>query len=92
MTLYLGVNSDGTEIISKQPLKRYIDFKTNEKDPLTYEDTQRPPHWMLDYTNIKIVGNYDVPIDRYLSLPAGSIEKMFGHIMTWEDEVKTVEL
>ena len=28
MKLFVGVNSDGTEIISKQLIKRYIDYDT----------------------------------------------------------------
>ena len=28
MKLFVGVNSDGTEIISKQLIKRYIDYET----------------------------------------------------------------
>lgn len=39
MKLFVGVNSDGTEIISKQLIKRYIDYETNMRDVLCYNDT-----------------------------------------------------
>ena len=92
MKLYIGSNSDGSEIISKMPLKRYINYETNKKDVLSYNDTQRPPHWMLDYTGIEVAKNGDNPIDTYLTLPKGSIKRMFGVDLTWEDEVKVIEL
>ena len=92
MTFYIGVNSDGTEILSKQSLKRYIDYHTNEKDVLSFNDTQQPPHWMLDYTGVDVPRNGVNPIDTYLTLPSGSIKRMFGIDMTWDDEFKTIEL
>ena len=92
MKFYLGVNSDGTEIISKMPIKRYIDYETNKMDVLCYNDTQKPPHWMLDYTGISCHKHGEAPIDVYLTLPKGAIKKMFGFEMTWEDDYKTVEL
>lgn len=91
MKLYIGVNSDKTEIISKQPLKRFFDEKTNERDIFSYNDMKRPPHWMLDYAGIKI-HKYDVPIDRYLNLPEGSIRKIFGVDLSWENDCVEIEL
>ena len=92
MKLYFGVNSDGSEVISKQPLKRFFDKETNRSDVFSFKDTQLPPHWVLDYTGISVGKWGDMPIDRYLTLPAGSIKKMFGVALTWEDEVEIVEL
>lgn len=92
MKLYVGTNSDGTEIISKQKLKRYIDYETNKKDVLSYNDTQQPPHWILDYEGKEIAKTGDAPINVYLTLPKGSIKKMFGIEMSWEDEVKEIDL
>ena len=92
MKLYVGVNSDNTEVISKQQLKRYFDYETNQTDVLCWNDTQRPPHWMLDYEGIDVAKTGDNPIDRYLTLPAGAIKRMFGLDLTWEDEFKVVEL
>ena len=92
MKLYIGVNSDNTEIISKQPIKRYINYSINKKDVLSYNDTQLPPHWILDYTDINVPKTGDVPIDTYLTLPSGSIKKMFGLNMTWNDEFQTINL
>lgn len=92
MKLYLGVNSDSSEIISKQKIKRYIDYETNKHDVLCFEDTQQPPHWMLDYEGIEIPRTGDLPIGKFLILPHGSINKMFNIDMTWEDDYKEVEL
>ena len=92
MKLYVGVNSDGSEIISKQKLKRYIDYETNKKDVMSYEDTRQPPHWMLDYTGIEVGKTGDFPINRYLTLPSGSIYRMFGISLTWEDEAREIDI
>ena len=92
MKLFVGVNSDGTEIISKQLIKRYIDYETNKRDVLCYNDTQMPPHWMLDYTGIEIAKNGVAPIGVYMVLPKGSLKKMFNVDLTWEDDYKIIEL
>ena len=92
MKLYIGVNQDKTCIISKQPLKRFFDAETNKRDVFSFRDTKQPPHWMLDYSGIEVGKQGDTPIDRYLTLPEGSINKMFSISMTWEDEAKVIEL
>ena len=92
MKLYLGVNSDSSEIISKWKLKRYIDYETNRWDVISYQDTQQPPHWMIDYEGFDVPKIGHMPINIYLTLPKGSIKKMFNIDMTWEDNYKEVEL
>lgn len=92
MTFYIGVNRDGTEIMSKFPIKRYIDYETNKKDVLSFKDTQQPAHWMLDFTDRHVGKSGWIPVDEYLTLPHGSLKRMFGVDMTWEDDFKTVEL
>jgi hypothetical protein len=92
MKIYIGVNSDGSEIISKQPLKRFFDADTNREDVFSYNDTKKPPHWILDYAGISLSKFGDAPIDKYFTLPSGAIEKMFGISLTWEDDSKVVEL
>jgi len=92
MKLYLGVNSDGSEIISKQPIKRFYDKYTNAKDVFSYNDSIQPPHWILDYTGSSVPTTGAFPIDVYLTLPSGSIERMFGISITWEDDCKIIDL
>lgn len=92
MEMYLGVNSDGTEMMSKQKIKRYFNYEKNKEDVLSFDDTQQPPHWMLDFTGMKVPKLGVSPVNVYLTLPAGSIKKMFGIDLTWEDEFVTVEL
>jgi hypothetical protein len=92
MKLYIGVNSDGSEIISKQPLKRYISYDHNQRDLICYNDVLQPPHWMPDYSGVK-VGKFGlIPVGDFITLPSGSIKKLFGESLTWEDESKTIEL
>lgn len=92
MKIYLGVNSDGTEMMSKQKLKRFISYEENKTDVLCFDDTQQPPHWMLDFTGMRVPKNGVFPVNVYLTLPTGSIKRMFGLDLTWEDEFVTVEL
>ena len=94
MKLYIGVNSDGTEIISKLPIKRFFDEKTNETDVFCYNDTKQPPHWFIDYskTDIHISKWGHNPVDEYLTFPSGALKKMFGVDLTWNDEFKEIEL
>lgn len=91
MKFYIAVNSDGTEIISKRPIKRF-DASINKDDVCSYDDTEKPPHWVIDYTDSPIVGRFDVPIDVYLTLPSGSLQKMFGITLTWGDSFKEIDL
>lgn len=92
MIFYIGVNSDGTEIISKQKLMRYTNFDECQKEVLSFDDTQKPPHWMPDYRGMHVPKNGVFPVDVFLTLPSGAIKKMFNIEMTWQDEIKTVEL
>lgn len=89
---YIGVNSDGSCIISKMRLKRFFDFETNRNDVFSFNDTKQPPHWIIDYDGFDVPKTGHVPIDVYLTLPEGSIGKLFGLEMTWKDDYKEIEL
>lgn len=94
MKFYVGVNSNGTEILSKLPIKRFFDEKTNKTDVICFNDTKMPPHWIIDYsqTDIELPKWGHSPIDEYMTLPSGSLKKMFGIDLTWNDEFKEIEL
>lgn len=92
MKFYIGVNKDGSEIISKLPLKRFINYNTNRNDVMSYNDSIQPPHWMVDYSGIRIPKTGHMPVDEFLTLPSGSLFRMFGENLTWENEFKTIEL
>lgn len=92
MKLYVGVNQDGTCIISKQKIKRFLDYETNNHDIMSYSDSIQPPHWMLDYTGIPIGKSGDFPVDKFLTLSKGALKKMFDIEMTWEDDFKEIEI
>lgn len=36
--------------------------------------------------------NSDVPVDKYITLPSGSIEKMFDCVLDWESDYQVIEL
>ena len=94
MKLYIGVNSDGTSIISKFPLKRFFDKDTNREDVFSVKDTEQPPHWIVDYSQTDTVfGRYGhMPVDEFLTLPTDGIKKLLNIELTWEDEYKIIEI
>lgn len=65
---------------------------TNNNDVLSFNDTKQPSHWMLDYTGIEVCRWGEAPIDVYMTLPQGSLMKMFGVSLTWNDNFKEIEL
>lgn len=89
MKFYIATNSDRSEIISKLPLKRF-DADINKDGICSYEDTKKPPHWIIDYTDP--IGIFYAPIDVYITLPPGSLQKMFGVTLTWSDTFKEIDL
>lgn len=94
MILYIGVNSDGTGIISKFPLKRFFDKDTNREDVISFKDTEQPPHWIIDYSKTDIIfGRYGhAPINEFLTLPTDGIKKLLNIELTWEDGYKIIEI
>lgn len=94
MKLYIAVNSDGSEIISKLPLKRFIDYETNKSDVMSYNDSIRPNHWIVDYksSGIDIPKTGHMPVDEYITIPRNIISKKFGVSITWDDEPFEVEI
>ena len=94
MKLYIGVNSDRTGIISKFPLKRFFDKDINREDVFSFNDTEQPPHWIIDYSKTDtIFGKYGhTPIDEFLTLPPEGIKKLLNIELTWKDEYKIIEI
>lgn len=93
MKIYIGVNSDGSEIISKRLLKRFFSSEINKADVFSFDDTQKPPHWIIDYTGQFIPKCGVTSIDEWLTLPSGSLAKMFSiKQLTWDDEPIVIEL
>lgn len=92
MKLYVGVNHDGTCMVSKQKIKRFLGYETNKSDTMSYNDLIQPPHWMLDYTGISLEKFGDIPVDTFLTLPEGALKKMFDIEMTWNDDFKEIEI
>ena len=79
----LAVNKDGTEVIGNSLIKAYYTNKNSlvlEGDYFNMDKT-RYTHYVDPYYNPD-EGVEDVSI----VLPAGSIEKLIGRKLTWEDE------
>ena len=94
MKLYIGVNQDGTGIISKKPIHRFFDEKTSDKegDSISFLDTQQPPHWKVDNRNTEIPKNGLIQIGTYIIVTSELINKLAGKEMTWEDNSLEIEV
>lgn len=91
--IWLAVNKDGTEIISECELRRFID-KLHETNRMDYScrcvDFENPnPHWT---PKLKVE---DTPkfgkLIAILKLPKGTIKKLIGRELTWDDEPVKIE-
>ena len=85
---WLCVNADGTEIIRNRKPKRYFGTeKERETERLSYDDFYKKNIWISDYDHIS---NDDFPVrgmrTTFLILPSGTIEKILGHPLTWDDD------
>ena len=97
--IWLAKNSDGSEVISSNPLG-FIRFslwkyRANKWGPegnkaFSFQDTQMDfDHW-IEYHNpdtMKKTGE----LPHWLFLPKGSIKKLLGYDLTWEDEPVQIE-
>ena len=94
MKLYIGVNQDGTGIISKVPINRFIDMQTSDKedDTCSYNDTQRPPHWKVDHRGEECPKYGFMDIGLYIDVTGELINKLAGKEMTWEDDSLEIEI
>lgn len=94
MILYIAANRDGSEIISKLPLKRFIDYETNREDVLSYKDSISPNHWIVDYkaAGVNIPKTGHIPADEYITIPSIIISKFLGRDITWDDEPIEIEV
>ena len=94
MKLYIAVNSDGSGIISKLPLKRFIDYETNKGDVMSYNDSIRPNHWIVDYksSGVNIPKTGHIPADEFITIPRIIISKLLGRDITWDDEPIEIEV
>lgn len=86
--MWLAVNKDKSEIISEHELRRFVDKKYEMKRmdyACRFVDFQNPnPHWTpkLKSEDTPNLGKL-IPI---IELPKGTIEKLIGYKLTWEDE------
>ena len=84
--LYLCVNQDGTELASNDYPHRAEECIDNLNKVFNgkYETYRKSciGKWSTDYST----GIYTVPVFGGVVLPQGTIEKLTGKKMTWEDE------
>lgn len=86
MAVYLVVNEDGMELATNscpQRAEKAIDWLNSVYDG-KYESYRKQCQgkWSDDYSE----GYYTVPVFRGVVLPTGTIEKLIGKKITWEDE------
>ena len=89
MKIFFAVNIDGTEVCSNNNLFRYTEalndlIERNENYRL-YSD--RPNVWCNTYSN----GHFSVPKFEGTVLPKGTIEKLTGKNLTFNDNPFIVE-
>ncbi len=91
-TYYVGVNSDGTAIISKVPLVRFNGKEDADKKELcySYNDTQRPPHWIPQDECRKESRFGNAYIGEYINVDKQLVSMLLGRDMTWEEDVMQI--
>jgi hypothetical protein len=83
---YLAVNKDGTEKIYDYEIERLVGLGKSDTDQLiSYENLGKSDFWTMKNTK-----GYDFPkcgiFDVSIELPKGSIKKLTGIDLTWDDE------
>lgn len=91
-TYYVGVNSDGTAIISKVPLVRFNGKEDADKKELcySYNDSQRPPHWIPQDERPKDSKFGHAYIGEYINADKQLVSMLLGKEMTWEEDVMQI--
>lgn len=90
MKLYIGVNSDGTAIISSLPLMRFDKSMVNAVPSFSWLDTQRPPHWKIDSRDMNIHKLGESFLSQYLNCDKEIVQLLTGKALTWEDDVLVI--
>ena len=85
---WLCVNFDGTEQIRDRKPKRYYGTESEKKSEiLCFDDFTKKNIWISDYDYIS---DNDFPSQGtttvVFNLPKGTIEKILGYPLTWNDE------
>ena len=97
--IWLAMNSDGSEVISSNP-EGFIRFspkkyRENKWGPegnkvFSFDDAQREhDHW-IEYHNPE-TSSKTGELPHRLYLPKGTIKKILGYDLTWEDEPVKLE-
>lgn len=86
--LYVGVNSDDTAILSTVPLVRFYNEEQANKENIafSYNDSQRPPHWIPCDFDIEVAKTGISYSSEYINLTKKVIEDCLHLNLTWEDE------
>lgn len=85
----VGVNKDGTEVICERELTRFIpgDQKTHEVCSIKVLFNNKPCWIKVDPSEC---GTYGLIVNA-LILPKGSIKRLIGRELTWDDECVIIE-
>lgn len=81
---WLAVNKDGTEAVYDYELERLIGLATkNSNQLITYNDMGKSDFWTMKKPN----GDFTFgKFQNRIILPKGSIQKLIGRNLTWDDE------
>jgi len=81
---YLAVNEDDSEFIYDYEIERFIGLcNANSEQLLAYEDLGKSNFWtMKNRTHPSYYGSHK----RNIELPIGSIEKLIGRKLKWQDD------
>ena len=94
ITVYVGVNSDDTAIISLVPLVRWENEKQSNDAgyAYSYDDTQRPPHWIPQDERPHQTKWGHAYIGEYVNVNRAFVTKLTGLDMDWDDNFLTIEI
>lgn len=89
--VWLAVDSDGSEHIFVRPVLRYTHTKEeNERLVLSIKDINNPINiWVEDYSG-EDIGKFGISSPR-IELPKGTIKKIIGRNLAWDDEAVKLE-
>lgn len=94
ITVYVGVNSDNTAIVSLVPLVRFISEKQADdaKIAFSFNDMQRPPHWIPQDERPHQSKQGYAYIGEYINVNREFVWRLTGLDMDWDDDFLTLDM
>ena len=94
ITVYVGVNSDDTAIVSLVPLVRYENQVQADKARIafSFNDSRRPPHWIPQDDRPHTLKYGESYAGEYINVNKAFVTKLTGLDMDWDDDFLTFEI